>query len=509
MYIKYSQLQYLLQSIIIYSFFSIECKQGYYSDRFSGQFYIFLQSLNCKTFYHSIIQFNDEWKVKLKVINQVLKQQSNPRYFFPQDESNNPQDYKLICYLCNDGFILQNGKCIKQLLRWLIFNLLSLIQQKCSDFLSYFKFCRERTQDEFVTLYSNYLLNEKNLIYSCQCLKAFSFNQDLYYDQIFGELISCQNSIGCENVLNYELNLYCSTEEYYRTLQLISNLDQQTQFKMKNILFDSLLQSKPQQSNFADLEFDSKYEIMNKKFIRKMRIYLISNQEQICSVNQISYISQKFSKLMFNYQQHLKLKSLQKQKFIKNYTFQIFHIQNLKIFNLKYNILLTQNLFLFKDLSQQPYKWKKIDFYLQTRNNNCYSFSRIKIHKVFFHYHFKTSNAQVQIMRFSIFNCIFLNVNLFEFYSNQPISIEFDVIQIFANLNTCSFLITSKITEIMILNIQNLLISGLMQIVITFYNIKQLIENQTINEMKIIDSIIIQFENYAVINNIQINQFHT
>ncbi|CAD8108887.1 unnamed protein product [Paramecium primaurelia] len=521
-------------------FYCIECKQGYYSDRFSGQCYNCPLSLNCKTCYHSIIQFNDEWKVKLKVINQVLKQQSNPRYFFTQDESNNPQDYKLICSSCNDGFKLYDGKCIKycdsncsncqyQDGQYYCFycgknnyhNLLSLIQQKCSDCPSYCEFCRERTQDELVTLNSNYMLNEKNAIYSYQCLKAFSFNQDLYYDQIFGQFIPCQNSIGCENVLNYEMNLYCSNEEYYKTLSLISNLDQQNQFKMNNILFDSLLQSKPQQSSFADLEVDSKYEIMNKKFIRKMRIYLISNQEQICSVNQISYISQKFSKFP------LKIKVYQELHFLdfsylkfENIQFEIQYTTNIKLISIQGFKPITLQMekidFLPSD-QKQPFLFifqgKQISLIMFNLVNLQNSLLQNQNSQSIFQLSFQTSNAQVQIKRFSISNCIFQNVSLFEFSSSQPISIEFDVIKIFANLNTCSFLITSKITEIMTLNIQNLLISGLMQNSSPFITLNNTqiakIENLTINEMKMIDSIFIQFENYAVINNIQINQCQT
>ncbi|CAD8215117.1 unnamed protein product [Paramecium octaurelia] len=538
------------------SFFCIECKQGYYSNHSTGQCSVCAESLNCNTCYNSIKEFNDSWKLNLQAFNQFLKQQYNQQYFFTQDESSNPQDYQLICTSCKTGFKLQDGKCIKYCDsdcqncqysdgqyycyycgRNNYHNLLSLIQYKCSNCPSYCEFCRQRSFDEMLSLNSNFVQNQKNQIYSYQCLKAYSFNQNLNYDQDFGQFIPCQNQIGCENVISFYMNLYCVDDDYYSALSLISDQNQQIQFKMKNILFDSLLQSSPKQSSFIDIEIDSKFEIMNKKFIKKVRIYITSNQEQTCSVNQISYISQKFSQNVFSLIDVQLIISSQMEQPLKIKVFQELHFLDfsfIRFENIQFEIQQSTNLLLFSVEGFKPInlEMEKIEFQSSVKKQPSSlifqgkQISKIKFNEIhlkdlifknenitsIFQLQFLSSNALIQINKFQILNCIFHKVNVFEFQSNQTITIQFDQIKIQANLNVSS-LLTTKIKDINLLTISNFLISGQMQNSEPFISLNNTeiaqVENLTLSDMTLIDSIFMQFEKYVIINNIIINQCKT
>ncbi|CAD8096842.1 unnamed protein product [Paramecium sonneborni] len=61
--------------------YCLQCLQGYYSSRLTGQCQTCPENLHCKTCYHSTIGYNDEWKIN----------------FWNQDQSQNLNDYEIIC----------------------------------------------------------------------------------------------------------------------------------------------------------------------------------------------------------------------------------------------------------------------------------------------------------------------------------------------------------------------------------------------------------------------------
>ncbi|CAD8112865.1 unnamed protein product [Paramecium sonneborni] len=516
--------------------FCLECKTGYYANRISGQCFRCPESLNCKTCFHSSIKFNDSYRIKLSVPHQFLKSQTDTKYFFTQAQNNNPQDYQLVCSSCNYGFMLIDGQCIKycdincpnclysegQFYCQYCENnnyhsQLSLIQHKCSECPSYCEFCRERTQEEITILNSNFIPNLNNQIYSYQCLKAYTNNENLYYDQIFGQFHPCYNQDACQNVILFEINLFCSNQEYQTKLSALTDLDQQIQFKMNNVLFDTLLQSNSQNPSFQDLELDSKYQIMNKKFIKTIIIQLTSNTEQICSVNEINYISQKFS------QYPLKIKIYKELHFLdfsfisfENIEFEIqsstkeksISIQGFKPIQLQLeNILFTSNsqeqisLFALKGDQISSTQMNGINF----QNINFLSENLKSIFQFSF-----LPQALAQFKNFQISNCNFQNINIIEFKSSQTISVELDKMKISANLNKCSLLSSKTNQEIKELTIQNIYITGQLEYsesFITLNNIENAqIYNFTLNEIKLVNSVIIQLEKYAFIQHLTIQK---
>ncbi|CAD8115627.1 unnamed protein product [Paramecium sonneborni] len=534
--------------------FCLECKTGYYANRLNGQCFICPEFLNCQTCFHSYIKFNDQWKIKLIPINLFMKQQTNTKYFFTQDQSKNPQDYQLICSSCNTGFMLKNGQCIKycdedcpnclysegtfqcqNCLNNNYHSQLSLIYNKCSNCPSYCVFCRERSKDEILILNSNFVSNQNNQIYSYQCLKPFTNNQNLFYDQIFGQFLPCYNLDACENTITFDINLYCSYQQYQTILLAISNLDEQIQFKMKNVLFDSLLQSDPQNISFQDLELDSKYEVMNKKFVRKVIINLTSNTEQICSVNDINYISQKFSKHVFyliDVQLIIssKIDSPLKIKVYKELHF--FDFSFLRFENIEFEIQSSSQQKIINIQGFKPIKLEleKIQFSAQSNEQlNYFVFKANQIYSTFlnginfqninfqseiqqniFEFQFSQPQSHAYIKNIQISNCLFKNNNIFEFKSSYTILVELDSMNISANLNSCSLLLSKTNQEIIQFIISNIYITGQIENsepFITLRNIQNAqIKNCTLTQVKLIDSTFIQMEKNAILQNIFIDQ---
>ncbi|CAD8147802.1 unnamed protein product [Paramecium pentaurelia] len=338
--------------------YCLKCHQGYYTSRLSGQCLLCPDNLHCKTCYHSTIGYNDEWKNNIIVLNYYLQTQDNNSYFYwNSDQSQNLDDYQIICTSCYSGYVLKDNKCIKycddscksciylndkyvcQTCGQNIYhNLLSLVQYQCSVCPSYCELCRERTDDEILSVNSLFIKTISNSIYTYQCLKPYENDETLFYDSTIGQFISCQNSEQCENVLTFELNLFCQDEDYFDQLQLIQDTDLKNQFKKQNIMFSQLLQSNIQGNSFQIFDIDSIYEIMNKKTIKRIKLILQSNIDQVCSIPQLSYITQAFSQNVFSamqyiyiqlkiviFNQHLNLilKKNCKQQFLKNYTLQI------------------------------------------------------------------------------------------------------------------------------------------------------------------------------------------
>ncbi|CAD8114528.1 unnamed protein product [Paramecium sonneborni] len=530
--------------------YCLQCLQGYYSSRLTGQCQLCPENLHCKTCYHSTIGYNDEWKKNIVLFINFLRIQTNVSYFFwNQDQSQNLDDYEIICTSCYFGYVLKNNKCIKycdQSCQSCVFiddqyicqfcsqniyhNLLSLVDNQCSICPSYCLLCRQRTENEIKILNSLFVQNQKNRIYTYQCLKPFQNQETLSYDTIFGQFIPCQNSQICQNVVNYELNLYCSEQDYQTQFQLIEDPDLKNSFKKKNVLFSELLQQNQQGNSFSIFEDDAIYDIMNRKNIKKIQLILKSNIDQVCSIPQLSYITQSFSKNVFSaidiqlimksvIETELKVIIYEELQFID---FTLLRFENVEfiiqsnIYHKKVNaqsfkeiemqlqkvVVSTTSLEVSTFISFQFFQLNKISFNQVIIKNLNMNNNR---QKSFFQFEFQSKQKiSIQIEDFSILNSIIENTNILEFKSIYIQSVSFNQIKINSNFRNTSLISLINDNVLEQIKVTNFTQQGKLQDSEPFflldYALQTIIEKIDLKNLDIIDSTFLQLERSGQIN---------
>ncbi|CAD8092594.1 unnamed protein product [Paramecium primaurelia] len=521
--------------------YCLECFDGYYINRLGGECLRCPESLNCKTCFQQSVGYYDQWKIKTAILNQFLKMRNDERFFFAyHDFSQNPNDYETICMSCFEGYLLKNGKCIKycdSTCESCIFkndqyfcqscgknkyhNQLSVIQYQCSDCPSYCELCRERTDEEIFKLNPLFIKTNQNQIFTYQCLLPFLNNKNIYYDQIFGQFISCKDILQCENVLNIELNLFCSYEDYQTQLSSITDQNLQKEFQMKNVVFQSLIKSNIESNSFIFYETNDIFEILNKLNVRRIKIFLKSQQQQTCSIDQFGYISQKFSKYVFStidiqlnliseIEQPLILEIVDDLSFVD---FSFVRMQNIKI-SIKENInTKIINVYGFQSISLELEKviitsQAQINstlFNFQCNQLNSLLFNQVSLENIkidnqnlrsIFSFQYVKHQNQIIIQNFNISNSNLIYTNIFEIKSLEKQSIFLYNLNIDSELVNCSLLATS--IEIQVVTIFNFFITGIMKQTHPFISLQNVvfanIENFTIKSMKLINSTLLQLE---------------
>ncbi|CAD8147103.1 unnamed protein product [Paramecium octaurelia] len=540
--------------------YCLKCQQGYYSQRLTGQCQLCPENLHCKTCYHTTIGYNDEWKNNLILFIEFLKAQHDISYFYwSYDQSQNLDDYEIICTSCYTGYILRDNKCIKycedscqsciyldgqyicQTCGQNIYhNLLSLVQNQCTVCPSYCEFCRERTYDEIQSINSLFIKTDINTIYTYQCLKPYQNDETLIYDSILGQFISCQNSEQCENVLTFEFNLFCNDEDYHAKLELIQDSELKNKFKKENVMFSQILQSNVQGNSFQIFDIDAIYDIMGKKTIKKVKLILVSNSEQVCQVPQLSYITQAFSKNVFqaidvqltiksNIEKELQIVIFEEIHFTD---FTLLRFENVQ-FMIQSNIYNKNiNAYGFKSIELQLYKivisttslTTSTFFTFQCTQLNQIVFSQVilrdmniqnKNQKSFFSFLYDTisKTSSIQIENFSIEHSIFENTNILEFKSTDIQSINFNHININSVFMNSSLLNTQNDEILKSIIIANFIIQGKIENSEPFFLLNYAqstnIQNVDLIDLVIIDSTFLQLERSGSISELLISDCHS
>ncbi|CAD8212447.1 unnamed protein product [Paramecium octaurelia] len=290
----------------------LECKSGYYAERISGKCYQCPPELNCYNCAQQQRLSKDYWKIKIRAFYQKFINFDNNHPFKLNSQSENKEDYEVICTMCVNGYQLMNQKCINacpdscleckynngenQCVRCELEQKgrrLSLSNNQCIACPQNCALCRIRSSEEIQAI--NPLFNNNNYYtYTYQCLKSFE-DQQYYYDQELGSFIQCTNS-NCEKQMTIPINLYCSQQDYTAALNSMESSYQKAQFQQKNILLEDLTSG----NSFKQFENDDFYLSANSMLIKTIIINIVSVKPQICRISGNAIIQQVFSTNIFS-----------------------------------------------------------------------------------------------------------------------------------------------------------------------------------------------------------------
>ncbi|CAD8104192.1 unnamed protein product [Paramecium sonneborni] len=319
----------------------LECKSGYYADRISGKCYVCPSELNCYNCAQQLKITQDYWKINIRALYQVLINFDNNHPFKLYAQSENKDDYEVICTMCIKEYELVEQKCIKECpescLECQFINgenqcirceleqqgrQLSLSENQCITCPQNCALCRIRSDDEISSI--NPLFNNHQYMTSTyQCLQSFD-DQDYYYDQELGTFIPCSNTISCEQSLIIPINLYCSKLEFTLALNSFQSTYEQNQFKLKNILLEDLTSG----NSFKEFETNHFYLSANSKLIKTIIINILSVKPQTCKIFGNATIQQIFSENIFstiNVELNIQLNQHTIIEFERTITFQNFN----------------------------------------------------------------------------------------------------------------------------------------------------------------------------------------
>ncbi|CAD8065756.1 unnamed protein product [Paramecium sonneborni] len=291
----------------------LECKSGYYADRISGKCYVCPSEFNCYNCAQQQKIIKDYWKINIRALYQIVINFDNNHPFKLYAQSENKDDYEILCTMCIKGYELVQQKCIKacpeSCLECQFINgenqcvrcereqqgrKLSLSENQCITCPQNCALCRIRSFDEISSI-NPLFSNHQYFTSTYQCLKSFD-DQDYYYDQVLGTFIACSNTDSCEQSLIIPMNLYCSKQEYTLALNAFQSTYQQNQFKLKNILLEDLISG----NCFKDFETNHFYLSANSKLIKTIIINILSIKPQTCKIQGNATIQQVFSQNIFS-----------------------------------------------------------------------------------------------------------------------------------------------------------------------------------------------------------------
>ncbi|CAD8203710.1 unnamed protein product [Paramecium pentaurelia] len=401
----------------------LECKSGYYAERISGKCYQCPIELNCYNCAHQQKLSKDYWKINIRAFYQILINFDDNHAFKLNSQSENKNDYEIICTMCIKGYELVDQKCIKacpdsclecqfidgenKCIRCELEQKgrkLSLSNNQCIACPQNCGLCRIRSQDEIQSI-NPLFNNDKYNTNTYQCLKSF-VDQDYYYDQELGSFVSCINGNQCEQKMIIPLNLYCSQQDYTTALDSIQSSYQKTQFKQQNIFLEDLISG----NSFKQFETDDFYMQANLMLIKTMIINVVSVKPQICKIQGNAIIQQVFSANIFstiNVELNIQLNQNTIIEFERQIIFQNFNQITIKgghfqpLFNNRLKSII------FQSIMPQTIILDKIQYQQQTQQNDQ---SRFLFYDV----------KQLNLINFKIFDLMQNTTNQFLYIEETP-----------------------------------------------------------------------------------------
>ncbi|CAD8213634.1 unnamed protein product [Paramecium octaurelia] len=290
---KVNYCQVCLETNIQNYFLCLECQTGYYAEQVSGQCIQCPFDLNCIQCYQQNSILQDHWKKDVRAFYRKYIELTTAHYFTLNAQSQNVNDYELVCQVCQNGYRLHKNKCIKNFSDSCVESLLkddqyycvkcqknskgrkqSIINNECIECPENCQLCRQRTDQEIKSI-NPLFNNQKYQKYTNQCIKSYD-DQNYFYDQDLGLYIECQqspNGNGCYKQLIIELNLYQDQFLFFDDLNKLQDEESRIEFKKRNTYlqninsFDKL---------FSEFENDEFYTLANMKQIKSIVIKVVS-----------------------------------------------------------------------------------------------------------------------------------------------------------------------------------------------------------------------------------------
>ncbi|CAD8173414.1 unnamed protein product [Paramecium pentaurelia] len=290
------------------------CLRGYYAEKLSGKCYLCPQNLNCFQCYQQQKLQKDNWKDKIRAFYRYIIENNNEHPFTLYGQSQNIQDYEIVCSTCKFGYELKQNKCIPQCSEFcqecqLINNenkcircqfglqgrQLTLYNNQCIQCPQNCALCKVRSLSE-IKMINSLFDNIKYLYSAYQCLKSFQ-DQNYFYDQEIGQFLQCSSEqIGCVNILILPINLYCSQTLYDAELNKKQNEKERKKFYQENLHINDLTSGQ----SFHQFENDQFYQYGMEQIIKTIIIKITSQGEQVCLLPDNAVIKQQFSQNIFS-----------------------------------------------------------------------------------------------------------------------------------------------------------------------------------------------------------------
>ncbi|CAD8166312.1 unnamed protein product [Paramecium pentaurelia] len=291
----------------------LTCKKGYFADRISGKCFQCPSELHCQLCSQQQKIMKDHWKNQIRAFYQFFINSKDDHPFKLNAQSENIDDYEIICTSCSKGYELVNEICIKacpdsclecqylnghnQCIKcYLEFQgrRQSLSENQCIECPQNCALCRIRSQEE-IQLINPFFNNDKYITASYQCLKGFD-DQNYFFDQELGSFINCINLNNCEKQLIIPINLFCSQEDFIKALNAYGTDYEKQQFNKRNILLEDLISG----YSFKEFENDDFYSQSNSNLIKTIILQITSIKPQKCKIKGNATIQQLFSQNIFS-----------------------------------------------------------------------------------------------------------------------------------------------------------------------------------------------------------------
>ncbi|CAD8199062.1 unnamed protein product [Paramecium octaurelia] len=350
----------------------LDCLNGYYPSIISGKCSNCPPDLKCKSCYSQRSVLKDGWKIQVRAFYRKYIEINIFHQFTTYGQSQNPDEYEIICSSCIYGQRLHNNKCIEYCSETCIKCVLQNDKYLCSKCQSDQRGrkltiinnqCIEAQTKEEIQMINPVFSNLKYLKYIYQCLKSYG-DLTYYYDDDFGLFIVCKQmdqDYGCQNQLIISLNFYSLYEDYFNDYYQLQDDESKIKFRKENIVLSTVVSST---TSFAEYENDQFYTLANSKFFKSI-IIKISSKRQIRGFMYGGGNINKYSKRTYLPQKMLKLNlySKKKQVYFLNQTC-ISLIFQKSLYNVFcYKLLLLQNLYLTVLFHNQQF-YKILDFNL-------------------------------------------------------------------------------------------------------------------------------------------------
>ncbi|CAD8125396.1 unnamed protein product [Paramecium sonneborni] len=452
--------QVCLQTDIINFFTCLECQQGYYIQKPSGK------CLQCPNELKQFFIKGQMEKLSQSLLQKIHRKIDTHLYTI-FGESQNANDYEILCETCLDGYKLHNQQCIPYCQETCQLCLLyknqficiqcyseqkgkklTLINNQCIECPDNCALCRIRTDQE-ISLINPLFQNQKYLKYTYQCLKTFE-DQKYYYDEDLGLFIEClqlESNGGCFKQLIIEFNLYSDYLQYETDLNSLEDEKARQKFKRENLLVNSFINSNITLAEFQNEQF---YTLANSKVIKSLIIKMKNKGSQFNLLID-GKIKQTFSENIF---------SLTKLEIIN---FSKITFSGLKIIGAPFQ---QQFGFYFESIFPQTIILDQITFQIGTEEsltigfqfniinlkflqftNGIIDFSSINQAESFLKAEPTQYPKQLIFQNIKVIQCVIKNSILFDLELNQGDLIEFDNITINSNFSNSKFIRVSQQNE--------------------------------------------------------------
>ncbi|CAD8124667.1 unnamed protein product [Paramecium sonneborni] len=477
--------QVCLETDILHFFTCLKCQQGYYIEKPSGQCLQCPKELKCKTCSFSNSLYKDSWKNQIRAFYRKYIEILNTHLYNVFGESQNTNDYVILCETCIDGYQLHNQQCIPYCQETcqlcLIQNnqficvqchseqkgkKLTLINNQCIECPDNCALCRIRTDTE-ISLINPLFQNQKYQKYTHQCLKSFD-DQKYYYDEDLGLFIEClqqENGNGCFKQLIIEINLYSDQQQYYSDLNSLEDEKSRIKFKKENIILERLVGYGNGLTEFSDEQF---YTLANSKIIKSL-IIKIKNKGQNFSLYFDGKIKQTFSENIFSLiNVEIEFNFKPSAVLIVHKNFEIINFSKITFsgFIIQAASLQLQQRFYFQSLFPQTVILDQITFQIFNElinsvafqfhllNLKFLQFTNLIINKAFIDQaecfmkvEYTLFPKSLIFKNIKIKDCVIDNLIIFDLGLNEGDYIEFDNITLNSNFSNSEFIRASQFNE--------------------------------------------------------------